>query len=165
MTRIPALLRAGHAIVADNATIAGDVTLGKDVSIWYGTVVRGDVAPIRIGDRTNVQDLVMVHPEHDEDVVLGAEITVGHAAVVHGREVGDGCLLGIRSVLLRGSRVGRECIIGACALVPEGRIIPPRSVVVGVPGRVVRQVTDDEALEIRRSASRYVQYALAHVRA
>jgi carbonic anhydrase/acetyltransferase-like protein (isoleucine patch superfamily) len=157
--RIPHLKRIEAAMIADNATVTGDVTLQRDVSVWYGTVIRGDVASITIGERTNVQDLVMIHPQHDEDVTLGSEITIGHGAVVHGRIIEDRCLIGIKAILLPGSIIGEGSIIGAGALVPVGRIIPPRSLVVGTPGRVVRQVSDEEYAAILDSAERYVGYA------
>jgi len=161
--REPHLETLGAAFVADNATIVGDVTLGADTSVWYGTVIRGDVAPITIGECTNIQDLTMVHPQHDEDVQVGSRVTVGHAAVIHGRIIGDDCLIGIKSVLLPGSVIGDGSVIAAGALVPQGMIIPPRSLVVGLPGRVIRDVTDEEYAALIDSAERYVGYAREHL--
>lgn len=157
--RQPHLVNRGGVFIADNATVVGQVELRKGVSIWYGTVVRGDVAKIVIDEETNVQDLTMIHPQHDEDVYIGKRVTIGHAAVVHGRTVEDDCLIGIKAVLLPGSVIGAGSIIGAGALVPQGVIIPPRSVVVGSPGRVVRQVTDVEFAGLLDSAERYLGYA------
>ncbi|MEZ6194395.1 MAG: gamma carbonic anhydrase family protein [Planctomycetota bacterium] len=159
--RQPHLYRHGAALVADNATLVGALTLGRDVSVWYGTVIRADVAAISIGDRTNVQDLTMIHPQHDEDVTIGSEITIGHAAVIHGRVIEDRCLIGIKAILLPGSVIGEGSIIGAGTLIPQGKVIPPRSLVVGTPGRVVRSVTDAEYAAILDSAARYVGYAEA----
>jgi carbonic anhydrase/acetyltransferase-like protein (isoleucine patch superfamily) len=161
--RKPHLIEIGGAYLADNCTVVGDVTLASEVSVWYGTVIRGDVAKIRIGARTNVQDLTMIHPQHDEDVEIGADVTIGHAAVVHCRQIGDRCLIGIKSILLPGSRIGEGSIIAAGALVPLGKIIPPRSLVVGMPGKVVRQVTDLELAGLLDSATRYVEYARRHL--
>lgn len=162
--REPHLEIVKNAYIADNATVVGDVTLGADVSVWYGTVIRGDVAAIRIGARTNVQDLTMIHPQHDEDVEIGEEVTIGHAAVVHGRIVGNRCLIGIKAILLPGSVIGDGSIVAAGALVPLGKIIPPRSLVVGTPCKVIRQVTDEEYAGLIDSAQRYVQYAKRHVK-
>lgn len=161
--RQPHLVRYGKAFVADNATVVGDVALGEDVSVWYGTVIRADVAKIAIGARTNVQDLTMIHPQHDEDVEIGADVTIGHAAVIHGRKVGDCCLIGIKAVLLPGSEIGAGSIVAAGALVPLGKIIPPRSLVVGMPAKVVRQVTDEEYAGLIDSAKRYILYAKRHL--
>ena len=138
MNRKPCLHLVAGAFLADNCTVVGQVDLGAEGSVWYGTVIRGDVARIAIGERTNVQDLTMIHPQHDEDVLIGREVTIGHGAVIHCREVGDRCLVGIKAILLPGAVIGEGSIIAAGALVPQGRIIPPRSLVVGSPGRVVR---------------------------
>jgi carbonic anhydrase/acetyltransferase-like protein (isoleucine patch superfamily) len=162
--RVPHLVRYGDAFVADNATVVGDVTLGADVSVWYGTVIRADVAKISIGSRTNVQDLTMIHPQHDEDVEIGADVTIGHAAVVHGRKIGDRCLIGIKAVLLPGSEIGEGSIVAAGALVPLGKIVPPRSLVVGMPCKIVRTTTDEEYAALLDSAERYVLYAKRHLR-
>jgi carbonic anhydrase/acetyltransferase-like protein (isoleucine patch superfamily) len=162
--RQPRLVEKNGAYVADDATIWGDVSLGRDASIWYGTIVRADVARIRIGARTNVQDLSLVHPQHDEDVEIGADVTIGHNVMVHCREIGDGSLIGIGAILLAGARIGRECLIGAGALVPTGKVIPPRSVVIGSPGKIVRQVTDADLATFRENIVRYVELARRHAR-
>lgn len=161
--RDPHLESVGETFIADNATIVGDVTLGEGVSVWYGTVIRGDVAPITIGRNTNVQDLCMIHPQHDEDVNVGAEVTVGHAAVIHCRTVEDRCLIGIKAILLPGSVIGEGSVVAAGALVPQGMIIPPRSLVVGMPGKIVRSVSDEEYAGLIDSAERYLGYARDHV--
>ena len=147
----------GGAAAATNATLTGSVTLGEDASVWFGCVLRGDDAPIRIGARTNVQDLSMIHADIDVPNEIGEEVTIGHRCVLHGARVGDRCLIGMGAILLGGSVIGEESIIGAGAVVKEGMVIPPRSLVVGVPAKVVRQV-DDRAVEaIRRSAAGYVE--------
>lgn len=147
----------GSAFVASGAIVTGDVTLGEDVGIWFGCVVRGDDAPLTVGARTNVQDLTMIHADTGVPNVIGEEVTIGHRCVLHGAEVADRCLIGMGAVLLGGSRIGAGSIVGAGALVKENMVVPPRSLVVGLPGRVVRQVTDDELEMIRRSAEGYVR--------
>lgn len=161
----PHLSRVGEAFLANTAVVTGDVTLGKDVSIWYGAIVRGDCAPISIGDLTNVQDGVIVHADTGVPNDIGAGCTIGHAAVVHGRRVGDGCLIGIGAVILGGSEIGDGCIIAAGAVVLEGAIIPPRSLVAGVPGKIVRQISDEELAHFGEHAETYKQLALGHLRA
>ncbi len=146
----------GGAFAATNAVITGDVTLGPESNIWFGCVVRGDDAPLVVGAGTNIQDLSMIHADTGVPNRIGSQCTVGHRVVLHGAEVGDGCLIGMGAVLLGGSRIGEESIIGAGAVVREGAVIPPRSLVVGVPGRVVREVTDQQARAIRESAAEYV---------
>ena len=148
---------AGGAFAATNAILTGDVTLAEDVGIWFGCVVRGDDAPLSIGPRTNVQDLTMVHADTGVPNRIGAGVTIGHRCVLHGAEVGDRCLIGMGAVLLGGSRIGAGSIVGAGALVKEGMEVPPRSLVVGLPARVVRAVSDEELAMIERSAEGYVR--------
>jgi carbonic anhydrase/acetyltransferase-like protein (isoleucine patch superfamily) len=144
------------AYAAVDAILTGDVTLGAEVGIWFGCVVRGDDAPLSIGRRTNVQDLTMVHADTGVPNMIGAECTIGHRCVLHGARIQDRCLIGMGAILLGGSVIGRESIIAAGCVVKEGFVVPPRSLVVGVPGRIVRQVTDEEAEMIGRSAQGYV---------
>ena len=154
--------RVGNLWIAENASVTGDVTLGDGVSLWFGAVVRGDDAPVRIGAGTNVQDLVMVHADPGIPNEIGESIVIGHGAILHGAAVGDRSLIGMGSILLTGSVVGEECIIAAGAVVTERRVIPPRSVVMGVPGRVVRSVTDEEIKDILWSVDHYQQRAREH---
>jgi len=147
----------GGAFVASGAVVTGDVTLGEDVGVWFGCVVRGDDAPLTVGARTNVQDLTMIHADTGVPNVIGEEVTIGHRCVLHGAEVEDLCLIGMGAILLGGSRIGAGSIVGAGALVKENMVVPPRSLVVGLPGRVVREVTDEELEMIRRSAEGYVR--------
>lgn len=146
----------GGAFVASNAILTGDVTLGPDVGVWFGCVLRGDDAPLTVGRRTNVQDLTMVHADTGVPNVIGEECTVGHRVVLHGARVGDRCLIGMGAVLLGGSVIGDESLIAAGAVVRERFVVPPRSLVAGVPGKIVRELTDEEARLFRESAQGYV---------
>jgi len=148
--------------VGATSTVTGDVDLGVEASVWYGASVRGDEANIRIGARTNIQDNAVVHCDPGQPQVIGDDTTVGHGAILHGKRVGSRCLIGMGAILLQESVVGDECIIGAGTLVPQGTEIPPRSVVLGVPGKVVRQVTDEEVKRNLASAKGYASKASAH---
>jgi carbonic anhydrase/acetyltransferase-like protein (isoleucine patch superfamily) len=156
------LVEADGRWFADSCTVVGDVTVAEGVSIWYGVVVRGDVAKISIGARTNLQDLACVHPQHDQDVEIGADCVIGHGAIVHNRVVGDGCLIGMGAILMPGARIGRGSIVAAGALVPIGADVPPGSLVVGSPGRVVRSVKEAETREIAEGVARYLDLARRH---
>ncbi len=145
------------AFVAPGASVIGDVTLGEDVSIWFGAALRGDVNSIRVGARTNIQDGTVVHVNAGrERTVIGEEVTVGHAAVVHACTVGRRCLIGMGSVVLDGAEIGIEAMVAAGAVVPPGLRVPPRVLVRGVPGRVARPLTDSEIAHLARSATNYV---------
>ena len=144
------------AFAAENVTLTGDVTLAEDVGVWFGCVLRGDDAPLSVGRRSNIQDLTMIHADTGVRNSIGEEVTVGHRCVLHGAVVEDRCLIGMGAVLLGGSKIGAESIVAAGAVVKEGADIPPRSLVVGVPARVVREVTDSEVEMIRASAQGYV---------
>lgn len=160
----PRLLARGGAFVASNAIVTDDVRLGRDCSVWYGVVIRGDCAPITIGELTNVQDNTVVHADTGVPNDIGAEVTIGHGAVVHGRRVGDGCLIGIKAVILGGAEIGEGCIVAAGAVVKEGAVIPARSLVAGVPAKVLRTVSDDEAATLRAHARHYLELARHHAR-
>jgi carbonic anhydrase/acetyltransferase-like protein (isoleucine patch superfamily) len=149
----------GGAWRAFNAVLTGEIELGEDASVWFGSVLRGDDAPLKIGPRSNVQDLTMIHADPGVPNVIGAEVTIGHRCVLHGARVEDRCLIGMGAILLGGSVIGSESIIGAGALVKEGAVIPPRSLVVGVPGKVVRSLTDAEVARLVQSAQGYVEKA------
>ncbi len=157
------LVDRGGALIAENATVVGDVRLAEGVSIWYGAVVRADIASITIGRFTNIQDLCVLHCDPGEDLVIGANVTVGHQAMVHARSIGDRCLIGMQSALLGGAEIGEGCIIGAGSLVREGKKIPPRSIVVGVPGRVVGKTSDAQLQDFEERARRYHETARRHV--
>ena len=149
------------AYVAPNATVIGDVRIADQASVWFGCVLRGDNAPILIGCRTNVQDLTVIHTDEDLPCALGAGVTVGHRVVLHGATVGDGALIGIGAIVLNRAEVGREAMIGAGALVTEGQVIPARHLALGVPAKVVRELTDEEVERLRAAAAHYVDRAEA----
>lgn len=148
-----------RVFVAENAAIIGDVELGDDVSIWFATTVRGDVNRIRIGARTNVQDNCTIHVAHDDwATIIAEEVTIGHGAIVHGCTIGRGALIGMGSRVLDGAVVGESALVGAGALVPEGMQVPPRTLVVGVPARVKRELTAEELARLDASWRHYVEY-------
>ena len=140
----------------------GDVTLGADASVWYGAVLRGDMAPIIIGAETNLQDGTVVHVDDGEPCTIGRRVGVGHRAILHGCTVEDECLIGMGSVLLNGVRIGTGSVVAAGAVIPEGMEVPARSLVMGVPGRIVRTVDAALAERIASTWSHYVQQARAH---
>ncbi len=152
--------------VAPSADIIGNVTLGKDVSVWFGCVVRGDVHYIRIGDRSNVQDLSMIHVTHHKKddmsdgnpTIIGNDVTVGHRVMLHGCTIEDACLIGMSATILDGAIIGKESIVGAGSLVTKNKIFPPRSLIMGSPAKVVRSLSDDEVTELYASAKRYVAF-------
>ncbi|MBI3095922.1 MAG: gamma carbonic anhydrase family protein [Rhodocyclales bacterium] len=145
--------------VAPNATIIGDVRLGDNASIWWNAVLRGDNDTITIGAGSNIQDGSVLHVDEGVPLTLGANVTVGHLVMLHGCSIGDESLIGIKSVILNNAQIGRHCIIGANSLIPEGKVIPERSLVMGSPGKVVRQLTDEEVARLRLAAQGYVENA------
>lgn len=155
------LVREREAWVATTASVTGIVTLAEDVNVWYGAVLRGDEADITIGRGTNIQDNAVAHCDPGEPLVVGEDCTIGHGAILHGLRIGNRCLVGMGAILLQRSEVGDECLIGAGAVVTEGMKVPPRSVVLGVPGKVVRKVTDDEVKSFLKAAKGYADLALA----
>ena len=152
--------------IAPSADVIGDVTVGEDCSIWFGCVVRGDVHYISIGDRTNVQDLSMIHVTHYKNgdkstgnpTVIGNDVTVGHRVMLHGCTIEDTCLIGMSATILDGAVIGKESIVGAGALVTKGKVFPPRSLIIGSPAKVVRELNDEEVAELYASAKRYVEF-------
>ncbi len=150
------------AFIAPGAQVLGDVSLGENASLWYNTVVRGDMAPIVIGADTCIQDLSMVHVDEGFPCTVGCRVGVGHRAILHGCLVEDECLVGMGAILLNGVHVGTGSVIGAGAVLPEGMEIPPGSVVLGVPARVVRVVDDTLRLRIRTTWQHYVEQARRH---
>lgn len=141
--------------VAETADILGDVTIGEGSSIWYGTVIRGDMSYVKIGKFTNIQDNVTVHLDTNQPTEIGDYVTVGHNAIIHGCKVGDNCLIGMGAIILNGAEIGENCIIGAGTLVTKDSKIPPNSLVIGSPGKVLRQTTDEEIKTIKDNAVRY----------
>ncbi len=154
------------AWIAEGATVIGRTEIGEDSSIWFGVVVRGDVHYIKIGDRTSIQDLSMVHVTHHkrEDMsdgnptIIGNDVTVGHRVMLHGCTIEDACLIGMSATILDGAVIGKESIVGAGALVTKNKKFPPRSLIIGSPARFVRELTDDEVKELYASAKRYVKF-------
>jgi carbonic anhydrase/acetyltransferase-like protein (isoleucine patch superfamily) len=147
-----------RVFVASTAVVVGDVELGDDVNVWYGAVLRADLQRIRIGARSNLQDGVIIHVDAPDAPTLVAEdVTVGHAAILHGCRVERGALVGMHSTVLDGAVIGAEAVVAAGALVPPGMVVPPRTLVAGVPARVRRELTDEELERARRGASVYLE--------
>lgn len=145
--------------IAPNAVVIGHVTLEAKASVWFQAVLRGDLEPIRIGESTNIQDGAVLHTDVGFPCELGKRVTVGHHAVVHGARVGDGALIGMGAVVLSGAVIGREALVGAGALVPEGMEIPPGHLALGVPAKVIRELTPEEKKRIAAGADSYVEQA------
>ena len=150
------------AFIAPSASVMGDVTLGAESSVWYGAVLRGDMAPIVIGERTNLQDGTIVHVDTDVPCIIGARVGVGHRVILHGCIVEEECLIGMGSTLLNGVRIGTGSVVAAGAVIPEGMEVPAGSLVMGVPGRIVRKVDDTLRRRIEDTWSHYVEQARAH---
>ncbi len=150
---------ADSAWVADSAQVIGDVELAADVSIWFGTVIRGDTATIRIGSGSNIQDGSVLHADVGKPLTIGSNVTVGHKVMLHGCTVGDGSLIGIGAVVLNGARIGKGCIVGAGALVTEGKEFPDGSMIIGSPAKAVRELTPEQSEGLRQSALHYVANA------
>jgi carbonic anhydrase/acetyltransferase-like protein (isoleucine patch superfamily) len=154
--------------IAETSSVIGDVTMGEDSAVWFGCVVRGDVHSIIIGARTNIQDLSMIHTTHHKSeerdmsdgnpTIIGDDVTVGHRVMLHGCTVEDACLIGMSATILDGAVIGKESIVGAGSLVTKGKKFPPRSLIMGSPAKVVRELTDDEVKELYDSATRYVKF-------
>ena len=147
---------AGRAWAADNAVLLGKVELCEDASVWFNAVLRGDNELIRVGARSNVQDGCVLHTDPGFPLDIGPDCTIGHMVMLHGCTIGAGSLIGIGSIVLNGAKIGDGCLIGANSLITEGKEIPPRSMVMGSPGKVVRQLTEEESARLKRSADRYV---------
>ncbi|MBE0704104.1 MAG: gamma carbonic anhydrase family protein [Afipia sp.] len=153
---------AKTAYVAPNATVIGQVRLAENASVWPGAVVRGDNDLIAIESGTNVQDAAVLHVDSGHPISIGRDVTVGHAAVVHGCTIGDGSLVGIHATILNDAKIGKESIVAAGSVVPEGKSYPDRSLIMGVPGKVVRQITDDEVKWIADNARDYAARAVLY---
>ena len=155
-----------NVFVAENAVLIGDVDLADDVSIWYGTVLRGDIHFIRVGARTNIQDNCVLHVEHGTGpVIIGEQVTVGHAAVVHGCTVERGALIGIGAKVLSHAKIGEHALVAAGAVVQEGMDVPPRTLVAGVPARVKRELKPEELMRMDRGWRVYVEYKNEYLKA
>lgn len=159
--------KLGHNTwIAPSADIVGDVTMGEECSVWFGSVVRGDVHSIKIGDRVNIQDLSMIHVTHykradksdGNPTIIGDDVTIGHRVMLHGCTIENGCLIGMSATILDGAVIGKESIVGAGALVTKNKVFPPRSLIMGSPAKFVRELSDEEVAELYASALRYVAF-------
>ena len=147
---------SGNYWIAENATVLGNVILHENASIWFNVVARGDNDPITIGENSNVQDGSVLHTDHGCPLTIGKGVTIGHMAMLHGCTVGDETLIGIGSTILNNAVIGKNCIIGAHTLIPEGKVIPDGSLVMGAPGKVVREISEEQVALIQGSAAVYV---------
>lgn len=153
----PQLPRSGSYWVAPAAHVIGNVRLGEDVGVWFGAVIRGDNELIQIGDRTNIQELCMMHTDPGAPITIGDECTIGHSAILHGCTIGSGSLIGMGATVLNRARIGSGCLVGANSLVPEGKEYPDNSLILGAPAKVVRTLSDEEVARLRFSARHYVE--------
>ncbi len=152
----PQVPGSGHFWVAENATVLGDVILGENASVWFNAVLRGDNDPITIGENSNVQDGSVLHTDVDCPLTIGRDVTIGHMVMLHGCTIGDESLIGIGSTVMNRAVIGKNCIIGAHSLIPEGKVIPDNSLVMGAPGKVVKQLSPEQVMLIKGSAQVYV---------
>ncbi|USO00417.1 MAG: gamma carbonic anhydrase family protein [Phycisphaeraceae bacterium] len=151
------------AYIADTARVIGDVRLGRHVNIWYGAAIRGDVAPVILGEGSNVQDNAVVHCDHRYANVIGRNVVIGHGAIVHGEAVGDGTLIGMGAIVLGHTKIGKGCLVAAGAVVPPGLEVPDGMVVMGVPGKIVRKTTEADRAYMAKLPGHYVALAQRHV--
>ena len=156
--RVPVLDGDGHYI-ADSAAVIGNVRIGPQVSVWFGSVLRGDNDKITIGARSNIQDGCVLHVDPGLPLVIGEGVTVGHQVMLHGCTIGDDSLIGIGSTVLNGAEIGANCVVGAHSLITENKVYPPGSLILGAPAKVVRELNEDEITGIKRSAASYVDNA------
>lgn len=145
------------AWVAEQAQVIGMVRIDRGASVWFNATLRGDNALIHLGENSNVQESAVLHTDPGLELKVGSHCVIGHQAMLHGCEIGDGTLIGIQAVILNRAKIGRECLIGAGALIPEGKVIPDRGLVMGSPGKVVRQLSDEEAAQLRLNAENYAK--------
>ncbi len=150
-------LRGEHHFIADNASVIGQVILENNVSIWFNAVLRGDNEPIHIGANSNIQDGSVLHTDSGIPLTIAANVTVGHQVMLHGCSIGEGCLIGIKAVILNHSVIGKNCLIGANTLITEGKVIPDNSLVIGMPGKVVRTLNATEIAAMHANTAHYVE--------
>ncbi|NJE84697.1 gamma carbonic anhydrase family protein [Thermococcus sp. CX2] len=152
------------AFIDETASVIGDVVLEAKTSVWPSAVLRGDIEQIYVGEGSNIQDNVSIHTSHGQPTIIGKYVTIGHNAVVHGAEIGDYTIIGMGAVVLDGAKIGKHVVIGAGALVPPGKEIPDYSLVVGVPGKVVRQLSEEEIEWTKKNAEIYIELAEKHMK-
>ena len=152
-------MQTSNIFIAPGAIVMGDVTLGEGVGVWYHATIRGDKAPIIIGNGSNVQDNAVVHVDTNHAVKIGEHVTIGHSAIIHGCEIGDNSLIGMGAIIMNGARIGRNCIVAAGALVTQNTQIPDNSLVLGNPAKIKREVTAEEIAANLRNAQAYVEEA------
>lgn len=152
---MPELPEDGSAWIAPGAQLIGDIVLAEEVSIWFNAVLRADNEPISVGRGSNIQDGAVLHVDPGFPIEIGAGVSIGHKALLHGCSIGDGSLIGMGALVMNGARIGEECLIGAGTLIPEGREIPPRSLVLGQPGRVIRTLDAEALASLRDTAAHY----------
>jgi carbonic anhydrase/acetyltransferase-like protein (isoleucine patch superfamily) len=145
------------AFIAETATVIGDVIVGRESSIWPGAVLRGDNEPIQVGERTNVQEGAVLHADPGYPLVIAADVSIGHQAMLHGCTVMEGTLIGIQAVILNGAVIGRNCLVGAGAVITEGKQFPDNSLIIGAPAKVVRELTEEAIAGMRANAANYVE--------
>ena len=155
--KIPQLPENDEYWIAPNAIVVGNIILHTNASIWFGAVLRGDNDPITVGENSNIQDNSVLHTDPGQPIVIGANVTVGHLAMLHGCTIGDGALIGIGAIILGGARIGAGCLIGAGALITENKHIPDNAMVVGSPGKVIRTLSPDQVAGLARGAAHYVE--------
>jgi len=148
------------AYIADDADLIGDITIGDESSVWFKSVIRADRSSVIIGHSSNVQDLCIIHMDYELPVVIGDNVTIGHGAIVHGATIGDNTLVGMRATIMNGCKIGKNCIIGAGALLTKNMIVPDNSLVMGMPAKIVRKVTEDEIASNIQNAKNYVNDAI-----
>jgi carbonic anhydrase/acetyltransferase-like protein (isoleucine patch superfamily) len=153
----PELPKEGEYWIAPNAIVLGKVTLKKNSSVWFNVTVRGDNETIVIGENSNIQDGSVLHTDQGSPLIIGANVTVGHMVMMHGCQVGDNSLIGIGSIILNGAKIGRNCLIGANCLITEGKEIPDNSLVMGAPGKVVREISPEQAAMLKAGSLHYVE--------
>jgi carbonic anhydrase/acetyltransferase-like protein (isoleucine patch superfamily) len=153
----PILPQGEEYWIAPNAVVLGRVTLKKNASVWFGAVLRGDNAPIEVGENSNVQDNSVLHTDPGQPLIIGENVTVGHMVMMHGCIIGSGSLIGIGSIILNGAKIGRNCLIGAGCLITEGKDIPDNSMVVGSPGKVIRTISPEQGAALAAGALHYVE--------
>ncbi|MFH5835976.1 gamma carbonic anhydrase family protein [Proteiniclasticum sp. C24MP] len=151
-----------NCFIAENATLIGDIRIGEQSSVWYGTVIRGDVAPIRIGRQTNIQDNSILHTDKGLTLTIGDHVTIGHGCIIHGASILGNSIIGMGSILLNGSEIGKNTMIGAGSLVTEGKKIPEGELWMGRPAKFVRKLTIEEIVKLENSAKHYFDYAMEH---